>query len=127
MGVIRKQAGYQSLFNYLGTAIGAVAVLWIYPLELEAYGLAQFLVGTGQFLIPFASLGLITLVVRFYPEFKSSEWRESYLASMLILMTGAMLLVCSFVAVFGNVFQEILRKLAFRDEFLYNYFLRLIF
>lgn len=126
MGVIRRQAAWQSIVNYLGTAIGAAAILWVYPLEGDAYGRAQFLAGTGQFLIPFVSLGGITLVVRFFPEFKGKAWREGYLLNMLLIATLAVGALGALTWAFGGALLEGLRKLGFRDEYLYEYSSELI-
>ena len=127
MGVIRKQAGFQSILNYAGTVIGAIAVMWIYPLQLEAYGLAQFLIGTGQFLVPLVSLGTITLVVKFFPEVKSDNWKAGYLLNMLTMVTAGVVLCGAIVLLFNQQWGEGMRKLGFRDDFLFEYSWQLAF
>ena len=121
MGVVRSQATWQTVVNYLGTAIGTIAVLWIYPLELSVYGLAQFLIGTGQFLIPFVSLGTITIIVKFFPESKEDGWDRGYLLNVLLIISTIVLLISGVVSVFNTEFLELLRKLGFRDDLLFDY------
>lgn len=71
MGVIAKQSIFSSAINYLGVLVGIVSALLIYPLNLDMYGYISYLYGSAQFLIHFASLGTISLVVKFFPQFKS--------------------------------------------------------
>jgi len=48
-----------------------ISLLFIYPLDNEFYGYIQFLYNTALFLAPFASLGLLSIIVKFYPKFKN--------------------------------------------------------
>jgi O-antigen/teichoic acid export membrane protein len=88
VSVIRVQAFRFSIVNYLATAVAAVSTLWIYPLELDAYGLAQLLVSISMLCIPMATLGTLTLVVKFFPEYKAKGFGKSYLFNVLVLGFG---------------------------------------
>src|SRR5690606_34623371 len=59
VSVIRVQAFQFSIVNYVATALGAISTLWIYPLDFDAYGLAQFLVSMATLFIPIATLGTL--------------------------------------------------------------------
>jgi len=73
MGVIKRESFRQSIVNYLATGIGAISILFVYPLDSTAYGLALFLTSTAAFLYPFASLGITAISIRFFPEFEAPE------------------------------------------------------
>jgi O-antigen/teichoic acid export membrane protein len=70
MGIIQRQATKQTFVNYTGTAIAAVSTIFIYPLEKELYGLWLTLFGMASFFIPFASLGIRGISIRFFPQFR---------------------------------------------------------
>ncbi len=73
MGIIQRQGAKQSLVNLAGIVIGMISGLLIYPLEEEAYGLAQFLISTATLLLPFASLGASSTSIKFFPEQGSTK------------------------------------------------------
>ena len=72
MGIVRRQGAKHSLVQYIGVAVGAVSTLFIYPLNQELYGFAQFLIGTSLMLYPLFNLGLNTLLLKYYPRFAST-------------------------------------------------------
>ncbi|MDX1478946.1 MAG: oligosaccharide flippase family protein [Saprospiraceae bacterium] len=125
MSVIRQQASRQVLVNYGGTILSAIAVLAIYPLDLHAYGLAQFLMATALFIVPFASLGTVTLVVKFFPE-QSERARQGYLLNMLLVTGGAMLIFFALFFVFRNDFYDALDALDFESTRVKRYSLHLM-
>ncbi len=73
MGIIKRQGIKQTLVTYVGVFIGLVATLYIYPLEEGMYGLARFLLSMAAILYPILSLGVESLTVRFFPEFRDKE------------------------------------------------------
>ena len=73
MGVIKRQGIKQSLVNYFAVAIGAVSVLFIYPIDRETYGLARFIIDGAMFLAPFLMLGFSSVTIRFFPHFKDEK------------------------------------------------------
>ena len=82
---IRKQGIGHSIVNYLGVVVSFISTLFIYNLDIELYGFAQFLVNTANFLIPFMSLGVVGLVLKYYPEFKEQEGTTSFIKTILTL------------------------------------------
>lgn len=73
MGVIKRQSIKQSLANYFGVILGAISTLFIFPLAVEANGLLRFIVATATLALPFVSLGVNSLTVRFFPEFENKK------------------------------------------------------
>jgi O-antigen/teichoic acid export membrane protein len=103
MGVIKRQSIKQSLANYFGVGIGVISTLFIYPLVMEENGLIRFLVAAAVLAVPFASLGLNGLVIRFFPEFQDKEKKHN---GFLGLMGLLVLVGFSLFLVFAFIFKE---------------------
>jgi len=73
MGIIIRQSIKNSAANFAGIAISGISTLFIYPLYSELYGLAQFLISTATLLIPFASLGTLSSLTKFFPTFRTTD------------------------------------------------------
>lgn len=84
MGIIKRQAIKQSIVNYLGVGIGAVSVIFIYPLARDLYGLARFLIDTGTLIAPFLLLGFGGVTIKFFPEFKTEDRRNHGMLPFLL-------------------------------------------
>lgn len=125
MGVIIRQSLKRSLVSYVGVGIGAISTLFIYPLDLDAYGLAQFILSMAALLTPFAGLGVNTLVVRFFPIFRDPGSRHHGFLTLLILYAlTAFALFSVLVFLLGNPFLRLLDFLhfdadLFRDNFVF--------
>ena len=90
MGVIKRQ-GLKTIFvNYVGAAIGAIAILFVYPLNDELYGFAQWIYSTILLLAPLASFGISSIVLKFYPIYKSKVDKADHGFLNLILMIFSM-------------------------------------
>ncbi len=125
MGIIIRQVTKRSIITYTGVAIGAISTLFIYPLNKEAYGLAQFILSMAALLVPFAGLGVNTLVVRYFPLFRNPESRHhGFLGFLLVYALSALCLFWGGVALFQKPFLQLLEALnfdvqLFRDNFLF--------
>ncbi|NNE27780.1 MAG: oligosaccharide flippase family protein [Saprospiraceae bacterium] len=100
MGVIKRQGLKTILVNYVGVAIGALSVLFIYPLNDELYGFAQWVYSTIILLAPLASFGISSVVLKFYPVFKSKvdKANHGFLNLILLIFSASYLvfLICWF-------------------------------
>ncbi len=98
MGIIKRQAIGYSIVNYAGVAIGSLSTLFLYPRDLQAYGLFRFLLDTANMMMPFAMLGATYVSIRMFPEFKDEKRGNRGLWSLLSLMaligTCIMALLC---------------------------------
>jgi O-antigen/teichoic acid export membrane protein len=113
MGIIKRQSIKSSIVNYLGAIVGAMAVFFVYPLDKEIYGFAQFLYSTAYLLIPLATLGGLSLVVRYYPTFntKNSPNYNGFLSLVLLILSGAYAGFVLLWIFFGNQLLLLLNKL----------------
>lgn len=59
MGVVKRQGIKQSIVTYVGMAIGAVNLLWLYPLALSKaqIGITKFVLDTAVLVSPFLFWG----------------------------------------------------------------------
>lgn len=73
MGVIKRQGIKSIIVNFVGAFVGAFAALFIYTSNDEIYGYAQFLYSTAVLLLPIATLGVLSLVVKYFPTFEKSD------------------------------------------------------
>jgi len=85
MGIIIRQSVKTSLVNFIGVGIGGLSTLFIYPLYDEIYGFAQFLISTASLFVPFASIGLVSIIVKFYPKFQTKDHTNHGMLSMLLI------------------------------------------
>ncbi|NRB52437.1 MAG: oligosaccharide flippase family protein [Saprospiraceae bacterium] len=118
MGIIKRQAIKQSIVNYLGVAIGAISVVFIYPLATETVGLARFLIDTGTLLAPFLLLGFGGVTIKFFPEFKTEDGENNgMLAFILSVPTVAALVFTLLIITFRLPIQDYLQESGREESF----------
>ncbi|MFK7935998.1 MAG: lipopolysaccharide biosynthesis protein [Saprospiraceae bacterium] len=104
MGVIKSQGIKQSLIVYVGTAIGVISTLLIYPnLPTEEFGLIKFIQDTALLVVPFLYLGSNALSVRYFPIFKNDENGHNGLLTLLLSLLGVGFSIFALICV---LFQE---------------------
>ena len=114
MGVIKRQGIKRSIVNYVGVGLGVISTLFIYPLDLETYGFIQFLLGMAVFLGPFASFGMTSLAVRFFPDFKNdTNGHNGFLGFILTSIVFSFLVFAALTLFFQPYFYKGLKSLKF--------------
>ncbi|MDX2069006.1 MAG: oligosaccharide flippase family protein [Haliscomenobacter sp.] len=109
MGVISRQATKLTIANLFGLLLGVFNTLFIYPLDKHIYGLAMFVLSVGLLLDTFASLGLNSLTLRFFPRFKDpTQANRGYLAFAIIYYGVGWLLFFIFFKLFSSSFLQML-------------------
>lgn len=115
MGVIGRQATKLTIANLSGLLLGVFNTFFIYPANKSIYGLIMFVISTGSFLEVFASLGVNSLVLRFFPKFKDEEFsHRGFLGFIGIYLLCAFVLFLILFTTLGNYFFHFL--LANRPE-----------
>ena len=102
MGIIFKQSLKNTLFIYLGFAVGGINTLFLYTrfLEDEYYGLVTFLLSTSNLLMPLIALGVHHTIVKFFSSYFTKVEKDRFLSSVLFLP----ILIAIPIAYFGNHF-----------------------
>jgi len=91
MGIIKRQSIKSSIVNYVGVIVGALATLFVYPRNIEIHGLAQFLYTAATLLIPLGTLGVLSIIVRYFPKYNTADSKNynGFLSLVLILLSIA--------------------------------------
>lgn len=110
MGTIQRQSLKNTIVSYGGMAIGFLSTIFIYNLDRELYGYAQFLFTSASFLVPFATLGVTTLTIKYYPQLsQKGASAGSFIRMVLLLLVSANLLFLIGFFVFREQFFELLQ------------------
>ncbi len=99
MGVIIRQGIKQSIVNYSLAFVGLLSVLFVYPLDKEAYGLARFLIDTAMLCTPLVLLGANLVSVKYFPVFQADDRKANGLLGIILLIAtfgSALVLIGAF-------------------------------
>lgn len=87
LGIIINKSFSQSAVKIVLAMVGAIATIFIYPQNLELYGIFGFVIDTGAFFIPFILVGLGHTSIRFfYNNNADATKRLSFLRSLIKLL-----------------------------------------
>ena len=97
MGIIKKQGINYSIISFIGIILGVFNILIIYPkvLQPEELGLVRFIIDSGIFLSPFLLLGVHSVALKYFPEFKNPlKAHNGFLSFLLLYFFGGLLFFC---------------------------------
>jgi O-antigen/teichoic acid export membrane protein len=117
MGVIKRQSLKSTVINFIGTFIGFLSMLWVYPLTLDEYGYFQAIFSTATLIVPFLGLGIHGFVIRYAPEFEKRGIKDRLLAFSIYLATFCSFMVTIILVALYFIFYERLFELF--DNFKY--------
>lgn len=66
MGIVKRQSIKYTVLSVIGSLIGALSILYVYPLSLENYGLSQAIYSFSVFLIPFLGFNSSSIIINNY-------------------------------------------------------------
>jgi O-antigen/teichoic acid export membrane protein len=121
MGIIKRQGIKNSIVNYVGVIIGALSVIFVYPLiDPKEIGIVQFVITTAALLSPFTGWGMSLASVNFFPEVKDkTQQHNGFLFTIMLLTfittTGVLLLVFLFKIPLSDFFKD--NKITFLNTF----------
>lgn len=116
MGIIQRQSIKFTIVSLIGTLIGALSTIYIYPLSDANYGYANWLVNTSYLLMPLFTLGLSSAVIKFYPKFKNEDGDGGFFSFVIGLYVIAFtLFVVSYLIIRPWLF-ECLSKINFNVQ-----------
>jgi O-antigen/teichoic acid export membrane protein len=81
-----KQVVWFAIINYLGTAIGVVSSLLIYPENLHFQGVVRYIDSVSQLLFPIMVMGASQSLIKFYPAL--NEQRQKQLFNYSVYSVG---------------------------------------
>lgn len=113
MGIVVRQSLLNTAISYLGVALGALNLVWLFPIMLgdAAFGLTRLLLSAGMIASQIAHLGMGNVTYRFFPIFKDPErGHHGFLRLLhLVPLMGFLLVVLLFFlfrAPFGAFFAN---------------------
>lgn len=112
MGIVLKQSLNNTLITYLGFAIGAVNVLFLYTkfLTPEYVGLVGVILATSSILTPILAFGVPNTIVKYFSSFSKHEHTDSFLTLMLLLPFVLILPLLGFAYLTNDVIGDFLGK-----------------
>ena len=66
MSVVARQGIKYSIIGYLGTLLGIISAIFIFPHNMEFYGKLRFILPTAEMFIPIVVFGLSFSNVKFF-------------------------------------------------------------
>ncbi len=86
MGIIRRQAFWNTIINYLGAGIGALNYIYLLPkfFPTEYIGLIRLVFSIVFLMHPISSLGLRSALVKFFPYFREDFSKQRFFVFFLL-------------------------------------------
>ena len=91
MGIVQRQSIKYTFISILGSLIGALSVLYIYPLSIKSYGFSQTILSYVLILVPFLGLGASTITIRFY-EPNSKNPNDILIITTIVYLISSLLI-----------------------------------
>lgn len=92
MGIVIRQGFKFIVVTYVGVALGALNILFLFPkfLNPSEIGLRELLVGIALMLSYFAQMAMNNVLMRFFPYFKEEERQHNglFLLALLVSLVG---------------------------------------
>ena len=123
MGIVRKQSILSSIFTYIGFAIGAVNILFLFPKYFtpEEIGLTRILLDVALLFSTICSLGAVPLILKFYPFYK--RYVPNNQIDLPVFSFGLGLLgILAFILLLPELKPWIIRKFGSRSPLFVDYF-----
>ena len=123
MGIVRKQSILSSIFTYIGFAIGAFNILFLFPKYFtpEEIGLTRILLDVALLFSTICTLGTVPLVLKFFPFYK--RYLPDEQNDLPVLSIGLGLLgIIAFSFLIPELKPWIIRKFGSRSPLFVDYF-----
>ena len=100
-----KQVVWYAIFNYLGTGIGVISSLLLYPKDYEFQGMIRYIDSVSQLLFPIMVLGASQALIKFYPALDERHQKQLFNYSMLSVVVVSLIALLGMV-VYANASHE---------------------
>ena len=121
MGIVIKQSIKNTIVTFIGFAIGAINVLYMYPVFLgkDYLGLTNYVLSAANILYPILSFGIQNTLIKFFNENnKTEEELSSYFSYMLLL---PLLIIIPFFALFYAFYENIALYESAKNNIVYDF------
>lgn len=125
MGIIIRQGFKSTVVSYIGVALGAFNLLYLFPkiFTPEEIGLREILLGASLAMSFFAQLGVTTIMARFFPYFEDKNRQHNGFLLLMLLISGfGFLLFCLAFSIFRTDIIGIFAKNSpLVNDYLYSF------
>lgn len=121
MGIVIKQSIKNTIITFIGFSIGAINVLYMYPVFLgkDYLGLTNYVLSAANILYPILSFGIQNTLIKFFNENnKTEEDLSSYFSYMLLL---PLLIIIPFFAIFYTFYENIAVYESAKNAIVYDF------
>lgn len=121
MGIVIKQSIKNTIITFIGFAIGAINVLYMYPVFLgkDYLGLTNYVLSAANILYPILSFGIQNTLIKFFNEHnKTEEDLSKYFSYMLLL---PLLIIVPFFAIFYLFYEDIALYESSKNSIVYDF------
>lgn len=111
MGIVIRQTFWSSIFSYLGVFLGLINTVILMPkflTEIEI-GLFRTIFSASSLLVPFATIGLTSALIRSKPRYKGKHLHAFYGTSFIVLCVATSLVIIftyGFKGLFFDFFED---------------------
>ncbi|WP_116787069.1 lipopolysaccharide biosynthesis protein [Flavobacterium psychrotrophum] len=107
-----KQVVWFALFNYLGTGIGVISTLFIYPNDKELLGMMRYIDSLSQLLFPVMVLGASQALIKFYPALDERHQKQLFNYSIISVLVVSLITFLG-LSIYANVIEDEYISLAY--------------
>ncbi len=103
MGVVIKQSFWSTVIAYVGVVLGYINTLYLRPefFLMEEIGLFGNITANAMMISPFASLGMTSSYLKFFPSFQEHQRNTIFTFQLLIVLAG-----CTIILFTGYLLQD---------------------
>jgi O-antigen/teichoic acid export membrane protein len=112
MGIVLKQSLNNTLITYVGFAIGALNLLFLYTrfLSDEYFGLVNVILSASSVLMPLLAFGIPNAMVKYYSGFQELNDKDGFLTLMIMLPLVLILPIGAIAYLANEVIGDFLSK-----------------
>lgn len=121
MGIVIKQSIKNTIITYIGFGIGAINVMYMYPVFLgkEYLGLTNYILSAANILYPILSFGIQNTLIKFFNENnKTEEDLSRYFTYMLLL---PLFVIIPFFCLFFYFYENIALYESTKNAIVFNF------
>lgn len=127
MGIIKRQSLKFTIINLIGTFIGFLSVIFIYPLDKELYGYFQSLYSNAYLLTPILGLGIQAAVIKYFPLFKQKNQDHNFFGFTFSIVLITLSLSSAVLAIVYIMFKPYLFEVFNNFQFISDNILTIYF
>ncbi len=121
MGVVVSQTFKNTIYTYIGFAIGAINTLFLYTnfLTDEYFGLVSYLLSTATIMMPLLTFGVQNSLVKFFSSYSNNLTQEKRFTTFMLILPLFVIIPVGFIGFLG--YKVIVQFLTGQSEIVEQY------